>query len=194
LITRRAAVGVGAVVVLVALASCAGGEPARPAASASPAGGTSAPAGGFNGTDVAWLQLTIAMNERILPVLDLAVDRAAAPGLRPFAAATRAAHVEELRRLRALQRQAALPAANPHEGHDMPGMVTAAGLAGLRDVDGRGFDRLFADALRGHLDQAARLAGSERKAGAHPEVVRLAEAIEQDRTAQRARLDALLSR
>jgi uncharacterized protein (DUF305 family) len=151
----------------------------------------SVPAGEFNGTDAAWMQLMIAMNERMIPVLDLAATRAVDPAARRLAADARTVHLAELAELRGLGRRAALPSTNPHEGHDMPGMVTAAGLAGLRKAEGVAFDRLFAGALRGHLDQCVRLARSEQQSGASPAVVRLAGAVERARSAQRTRLDRL---
>ncbi|MCG5220069.1 DUF305 domain-containing protein [Streptosporangium soli] len=145
------------------------------------------PRKGFNGTDVAWLQLTIAMDEQALLLFDLATEhatehateRAADPAIRRLAVRLREEHATGLVKLRRARDRAGLDATNPHEGHLMPGMVTAANLATLRKATGTTFDRLFLKALRDHLAQTALLAGSARKAGQG--VRTLAKAVERER-------------
>ena len=132
-----------------------------------------------------------AMNERVLPVLDLAEQRATDPAARRLARDARTDHLAELARLRDLLDTAGLPPDNPHRGHDMPGMPTAAQLDALRSATGPAFDRLFAQALRAHLDQGLNLADGERRSGASARVKELAGAVEQARSAHRTRLDRL---
>ncbi|MGA5758923.1 DUF305 domain-containing protein [Nonomuraea bangladeshensis] len=169
-----------------------------------------------NPTDVAWLQLMIPMDERVLPLLDLGASRSHTPAMGQLAARLRAAHVAELARLRAALHTTALhttdlpatgppatglrttalhatelPAANPHAGHDMPGMITAAELARLRTAEGPAFDTLFTGHLRAHLRQSQSVTRSEQVSGADPGIKALAAAIERTRTTQLSALGAV---
>ncbi|GAA4227946.1 uncharacterized protein (DUF305 family) [Streptosporangium album] len=146
---------------------------------------TAAATGGFNATDTAWLQLMIPMDERTLPLLDLGTERGHDPAVRRLAARIREAHLAELQRLRETLGRTGLPPTNVHEGHDMPGMVTAADLTALRAATGPSFDRLFAGHLREHLDQSSAVARSEQTAGADGDTRALAAAVERTRAAQR---------
>ncbi|MER6169752.1 DUF305 domain-containing protein [Streptosporangium sp. NPDC001681] len=163
-------------------------ESPAPVAPTAPA---ATPAAGFNTTDTAWLQLMIPMDERTLPLLDLGAERGHDPAVRRLAARIRKAHLAELERLREMLGRTGLPATNVHEGHDMPGMVTAADLAALRKATGPAFDRLFADRLREHLDQSAAVARSEQTAGADEGTRALAAAVERARAAQSDLLDGI---
>ncbi|MEV4547881.1 DUF305 domain-containing protein [Nonomuraea wenchangensis] len=162
--------------------------------------------GSVNPTDVAWLQLMIPMDERVLPLLDLGASRGHAPAVAQLAGRLRAAHVAELARLRAALHTTALhttdlpatglpatglPADNPHAGHDMPGMITAAELARLRTAEGPAFDTLFTGHLRAHLRQSRSVTRSEQVSGADPDIKALAAAIERTRTAQLSALAAV---
>ncbi|MEZ7125789.1 DUF305 domain-containing protein [Nonomuraea sp. AD125B] len=176
--------------------------------------------GSVNPTDVAWLQLMIPMDERVLPLLDLGASRSHAPAVGQLAARLRAAHVAELARLRAALHATALhttgppttgpptgppatalhttdlpatglPATNPHAGHDMPGMITAAELARLRTAEGPAFDTLFTGHLRAHLRQSRSVTRSEQVSGADPGIKALAAAIERTRTTQLSALGAV---
>jgi hypothetical protein len=120
----------------------------------------------FGGTDRAWLEITIAMDEELLPLLGLAPARARQPALRTLAAELTAFHQQELVALRELHRLAGLPAENPHKGMPMPGMVTPAQVTEAAATSGAGFDRLLVRHLRAHLEQGVRLASSEQTSGA----------------------------
>ncbi|WP_030907517.1 DUF305 domain-containing protein [Streptosporangium amethystogenes] len=156
-----------------------------------PAAPAATPTAGFNTTDTAWLQLMIPMDERTLPLLDLGAERGHDPAVRRLAARIRKAHLAELERLTETLGRTGLPATNVHEGHDMPGMVTAADLAVLRKATGPALDRLFADRLREHLDQSAAVARSEQTAGADEGTRTLAAAVERTRAAQSDLLDGI---
>ncbi|WP_214411170.1 DUF305 domain-containing protein [Sphaerisporangium fuscum] len=146
---------------------------------------------GFNPTDRAWLQLMFAMEERVLPLLDLGARRGRSPAVRRLAGRIRPDHATGLGRLRDGLRRAALPARNVHEGHDMPGMVTPAKLAALAATTGAAFDRLFVTRLREHLDQTAMVSRSERLSGADRATKDLAAAIERSGAAERRLLDGI---
>ncbi|MDP9818920.1 DUF305 domain-containing protein [Spirilliplanes yamanashiensis] len=188
-----------AALALVLVAGC-GGSPAPtasptaaapPSATAGPAAPAGSAAGRLNGTDTAWLQLTIAMDEALVPLLDLAPRQSADAAVRALAADVRADHVAALAALRGIRDAAGLGGANPHAGHRMPGMVTPDVVAAAGRATGPAFDVLLRDALLGHLDQCVRVAAGEREAGADPEVRRWAGRIAADRAADRERVAKL---
>ncbi|MFI6785038.1 DUF305 domain-containing protein [Micromonospora sp. NPDC050276] len=148
-------------------------------------------AGSFNPTDIAWLQLTAAMAERLLPVLDLVPARTTDPAWRRLAAQVAATQRADLDRAHRLLAEAGAPTTNPHEGHDMPGMVTAEQVAALRSVSGAPLHRLLAGHLRAHLAQSVRVATAEQQSGVQPATVALAAAVARNGTAHLARLDGL---
>ncbi|MEU7841359.1 DUF305 domain-containing protein [Micromonospora sp. NPDC049114] len=152
----------------VLLAGCAGGTPADSAGPPTVAPAASTPssvgsAGSFSPTDIAWLQLTAAMTDRLLPVLDLVPTRTTDPAWRRLAADVRASNRSDLTRSRQLLREAGAPTTNPHEGHDMPGMITTDELTALRSATGTTFHRLLAAHLRAYLTQTVRVATAELK-------------------------------
>lgn len=151
-----------------------------PVAEPEQAPSSSPPSSSFNATDTAWIQLMIPMNEQLLPALDLAP-----PGLAPFAADLRASHERELAVLERLRSRAGLSDANPHAGHQMPGLVSETDLAGLR-LDPSGLPAK----LREHLEQSALLARGEQDSGADQETRDLAASIGSTRAEQVARLGA----
>lgn len=174
--------------VLAVVLGC--GDPREPAPQAT-APVTTAPATGFSVTDTAWLQLTIAMDERALKVLDLMPARTADPALKDLARRLATEHRDELARLRALHVRSGGPTTNPHEGHDMPGMATRPTVAALERATAGDAAYIFTTAMRAHIDQSIRLAQAEQKSGTAAEAKTLAADIERSRTAQRGQLDAL---
>ncbi|MGW3607760.1 DUF305 domain-containing protein [Micromonospora sp. NPDC005161] len=158
-----------------------------PPSVAAPTGTT----GPFSPTDTAWLQLTVAMAERVLPVLDLVPARTTDPAWRRLAAQIEATQRADLVVSRRLLGESSAPATNPHEGHDMPGMISPDELAALRSATGKAFHRLLAGHLRAHLTQAVRIAAAEQRGGVHPATIALAAAVVRGGTADLARLDRL---
>ncbi|MEV2239375.1 DUF305 domain-containing protein [Micromonospora sp. NPDC049891] len=172
------------------------GVPPAPAADpAAPGGSPTAAfpgvAGQFNGTDIAWLQLTVAMAERLLPMLALVPNRTTDPSWERLTTRIEATERTHLTRSRRLLADSGAPVTNPHEGHDMPGMVTDAELTALRSASGRAFHQLLAGHLRAHLTQSVRIATAERQGGDHPATTALAAAVVRAGTADLARLDRL---
>jgi uncharacterized protein (DUF305 family) len=171
----RIALRAGAAGCLLALsfgaAACDSGgaaTPAPPPASASAF---------FGGTDLAWVEINIAMNEQLLPLLELVPAQSADPGVRKLAAEVKAANEQELATLRALHDQAKLPSENPHKGMPMPGMVTPEQVTAAGKVKGAAFDKLFKEQLAAHFKQGKQLAESERKAGIEPQTLALADRV-----------------
>jgi uncharacterized protein (DUF305 family) len=130
--------------------------------------------GGLNATDIGWIQLTIAMDDQARYILELAAERGGNRHLKAWAAGTAERHREQLTVLRALLAEAGLPDDNPHEGHDMPGMVNARELHALKTAHGPRFDRLLRSAMLEHLDQSHKLAAAVQKTDADAEVKKVA--------------------
>lgn len=178
------------------------GTPAVTAAGGSPAAGVSVPSGtgasgqaavpsaGAISTDVAWTQLMIALDERMLAALRLAPQRVGDTALGTFAADVARQHDTEVAELRKALAKTGAPETNPHEGHDMPGMITKENLALLATKSGAEFDTMLAESLRAHFEQCRMLAGSEQSAGSDPAVKALAVTVASTRTAALTRLTA----
>jgi len=183
------AVPVAAALILAAgPVACAGPDPAAPAPAATTAA-AAVPA--FSGTDVAWAQLTIALNERALVVLGLAPARAGQPAVADLARDLEKAYRDENSRLRDILARAGADDDNPHAGHVMPGMADEATLRRLTTSAGAAFDRLLVDTLVAHSDQCARLAAAEERSGSDRAAVSLAATIAAARGTERERLIAV---
>jgi hypothetical protein len=153
-------------------AGCAGPGTVSPA----PAATTSAP--GFGGTDRSWIEINIAMDEELLPLLDLVGEDS---DLFDIAAQVREFTEAELTELRRLSGEAGLPAENQHKGMPMPGMVMPSQVAAAAGLRGKEFDTVLREHLRAHLEQSQKLAASERSAGSEPRTIALAVRISETR-------------
>ena len=175
-IALRSVAGGCLVALLLGAAACdAGTVVSAPSVAASSAAPGSS--GFFGGTDLAWVEISIAMNEELLPLLDLAPTRSADAGIRALAAEVRAGHEQELGVLRSLHDQAKLPSENPHKGMPMPGMVTPEQVSAAAATQGAAFDKVLVQHLRAHLEQGVKLALSEAKAGVEPQTKALANQV-----------------
>lgn len=156
------------------LTGCAatGGTPA--AAPSADAAAQQSVASGFGGTDLAWIEINIAMDEQLLPLLELAPKRTADAGTLALVAQVKAFTDAELSVLRQLHARAGLPDENPHEGMPMPGMVTPEQVTEAGQLAGAAFNQTVAKLVRGHLEQGQSLARSEDKSGVEPETRSLA--------------------
>ena len=157
---------------LLGALGCAGSGPS-PTAAASASAPASAPAG-FGGTDLAWIEITIAMDEQLLPLLTLAPERGGDPTVTALAGQVRTFTETELAALRSLHDEAGLPAQNPHEGMTMPGMVTADEVAQAAKLTGRPFDAFARQKIAEASRQGKSLAESEQRYGVEPRTRALA--------------------
>ncbi|GAA2499699.1 hypothetical protein Ahu01nite_035790 [Winogradskya humida] len=156
-------------------AACGSGDtPAPPASAAATPAPSAGGAGFFGGTDLAWVEINIAMDEELLPLLALAPANGSSPQVKALAAELTTFHQDELTQLRALHDEAKLPSENPHKGMPMPGMVTPEQVTAATKVRGAAFDKLLTEALKAHFEQGVNLAGSEGKAGLEPRTKELA--------------------
>ena len=178
---------VAVVVTLPALAAFHIWRPAPSPRTASSAGAApSSP--GLRGTDAAWLSLMIAMNESTLVLLDRAAPRLTDPHLATFVTTLVASHRAELAEMLGIANRQNVPVTNEHEGHELPGIVTPADLARIEASAGPAFDNAVRECLREHLEQGARLAGSEQRAGRDDETRTFAGRIERARRTDLARM------
>ncbi|MEV4994987.1 DUF305 domain-containing protein [Streptomyces niveus] len=175
-----------ALLVLLAVPGCSAATPASTPVRTSP---VSTPAGvpvqtPSGATDAAWLQLMTPMNEGAVELLTMAADRATDPGLRSWATDLVATHRAELDQMRPLLKQLGLPAANVHEGHEMPGMVTPGDLASARAATGAAFEKVVVVQIREHLEHSARVSRSEVDAGSDAAAKKLAASLVEARAAE----------
>ncbi|MFF3488389.1 DUF305 domain-containing protein [Streptomyces sp. NPDC002701] len=147
----------------------------------------------FNATDAAWILLMIPMAERARQLTDLAPSRAADPAVATLAAKTGSSLREDLRRLRAALKLSGVPDTHPHEGHDMPGMVSLGTLDKAAVRKGRPFDQILTDALRAHFTQSRVLCAGEQNEGSAVEATGLAAAIARSAAQHISALETLRS-
>jgi hypothetical protein len=170
-------------IVVLGAGGCGG---TGPAPAPSPAVAVSA----FGGTDRAWVEINIAMDEELAPLLALAQTRSKDPAVRALAAEITTVNQRELQLLYQLHDAAGLPAENPHKGMPMPGMVTPELVTEAAAATGSAFDELLRKHVREHMEQGVRLATSETKAGVEPRTKALAAQMVDDRDAYLPRLSA----
>ncbi|MEZ0076401.1 DUF305 domain-containing protein [Planotetraspora sp. GP83] len=153
---------------------------------------TSAPTGtapaGANATDVAWLQLMIPMTEQAVRLMEAAPSRTSNPRVTRLAAEMSAGHRTQLRTLRELLRRAGAPLTNVHEGHNMPGMVTATELKTVERTGDAAFDRLFTQHIGEYLRQSVLVAGGEQQSGADRDTTAFAATLAKSRAGDLAQL------
>jgi uncharacterized protein (DUF305 family) len=172
---RRAAIPVvGLFVFATGLGGLAGCEKSKPAAVA--------PAANFGGTDLAWIEITIAMDEQVQPLLALVPQKSKDARTQALARTVQAFTGTELTELRALHDEAGLPAQNPHEGMPMPGLVSADTVQKASALSGTAFDKLVREQIAAHLKQGQSLAESEEKAGTEQRTRALASDVIHTRT------------
>ena len=162
---------------LVAVLGLAGCTATGADSAATPTVNSSARSGagaGFGGTDLAWVEINIAMDEQLLPLLELTPKRTTDASTLAMAVQVKAFTEAELAILRQLHARAGLPAENPHEGMPMPGMVTPEQVTEAARLAGDAFNRTVTKLIRAHLEQGRSLARSEEKSGVEPETRALA--------------------
>jgi uncharacterized protein (DUF305 family) len=131
----------------------------------------------FGGTDLAWIEINIAMDEEMLPLLEMVPERSGSDTVQALALQVQGFTTAELSALRALHDQAGLPSENPHKGMPMPGMVTPEDVTEAAALTGKEFDALVLKLIQEHLDQGTSLADSEEKSGVEEQTRALAQQI-----------------
>ncbi|MGW6441749.1 DUF305 domain-containing protein [Lentzea sp. NPDC055074] len=143
----------------------------------SPAG---APPADLGPTDLAFADLVIPQNESALAALTLAENR---PGsaLHPVASQVSARYRDELAQVREVLARSGRQESDQHEGHDMPGMITAAELAAVGFAQGAEFDEQLKALLRTQFEEARTVARAEQASGTSPSLVELSARIDSTR-------------
>ncbi|WP_189153176.1 DUF305 domain-containing protein [Lentzea pudingi] len=143
----------------------------------SPAG---APPVELGPTDQAFADLVIPQNESALAALALTADR---PGssLRPVADRVSSRYRDELAQVRTLLAQAGRPESDQHDGHDMPGMITAAERAAVGYAQGADFDEQLKVLLRAQFEEARTVARAEMASGKSTPLLELSAHIDSTR-------------
>ncbi|GAA0554357.1 DUF305 domain-containing protein [Paractinoplanes ferrugineus] len=131
----------------------------------------------FGGTDLAWIEINIAMDEELLPLLEIVPEHSGSDSLQALALQVQGFTTAELSALRALHDQAGLPSENPHKGMPMPGMVTPDDVTKAAALTGKDFDAYVLKLIQEHLDQSQNLAESEDKSGVEEQTRSLATQI-----------------
>jgi hypothetical protein len=149
---------------LVAVLGLAGCSATGDAAETPPPVSSAAQAA-FGGTDLAWIEINIAMDEQLMPLLELPPKHTADPATLALTVQVKAFTQAELSVLRQLHDAAGLPAENPHEGMPMPGMVTPDQVTEAAQLAGPAFDETVTKRIKEHLMQGQSLARSEGTSG-----------------------------
>ncbi|MET8152644.1 DUF305 domain-containing protein [Actinoplanes sp. NPDC049668] len=187
-LAQRTAVTGCLLAALLGAGACDGGTAAPPTGAPAPAAPSL-----FGGTDRAWVEINIAMNEELSPLLELVATHSSNAATKALAAEVAAANDQELSALRGLHDQAGLPSENPHKGMPMPGMVTPEQVTLAAATKGAAFDALLAGHLKAHFEQGVKLAESEVKSGVEPQTKTLAAQAISSRKRYLPRLVATLS-
>ncbi|GGK84477.1 DUF305 domain-containing protein [Mangrovihabitans endophyticus] len=187
--TKKGCLIAGVLTAGLSLTACGAPSPPPDASARTPA--SSGAPGFFGGTDLAWIEINIAMDEELRPLLGLVADRTDRQPVRAYAARVDAFTQAELTVLRRLHDDARLPDENPHKGMTMPGMVTPEQVSRAAAQRGAGFDTVLFDHVRAHLEQGVRLAESEQKSGLEPRTTSLADRARNDRRKALDELTAL---
>jgi len=183
---------------LLVLVGC-GGSPPRPAAQSPSAGGAGqaiqAPGGGFNETDVMFLQMLVPHHQQGATIARLATGRGLPEPVTLLAAAIDTTQTAEATTMAGWLDAWGVPATAPAEAHaahgGQPG-TSAAEITALQRRTGDEFRRAFLNLLIAHQDDAVQLARMETASGGNPEVRAYAERVARSRTAQIAQMLRLL--
>ena len=164
-------------VVCLLIAGCGAGEGVGSVGASSV---VSTPAAGeLSPTDVAFVELAIPQNESALAAARLTLRKPGSdPALVALAQKVDSGYQVELERLNGVLVAAGLTKTDQHEGHDMPGMITALELEALDKAQGEAFDEQMGAAFRAHLQESLTVAQSELSAGTAKPVLDLGADIE----------------
>lgn len=139
---------------------------ARPAHEPPPRAAGPGSSGSLNATDLAFLQLMIALDGSALPLFDLMQD---SPALRELAGTGRDGHTAELAALRAaLSAGGGVEDATLHAGQDLPGMVLPDDLDAVRTAPAEQRAAKAVAVLREHLSGTVTFATAEGRSGTDP--------------------------
>lgn len=169
---------------LLGMAGCVGSDASSGAGTATVAANAR-----FGGTDLAWIEINIAMDEQLLPLLELAPKQTGDAAMQALALQVKAVTDAELGTLHALHDAAGLPAQNQYKGTPLPGMVTPDQVTQAATLNGAKFNALLVRQIKAHLEQSQNLAQSEQKSGVESQTRALALNVIRTRAEVRASID-----
>ncbi|MFF9472047.1 DUF305 domain-containing protein [Streptomyces roseolus] len=170
-----------------------GGTTSATAAPSAPASANPGDSGTFNGADVMFAQMMIPHHEQALKMAELAEGRAEDPDVKRIVAAIEKAQDPEIQKMKAWLRGWGKPESAAMD-HGMAGMMSEQDMKDLAAVQGRDFDRKFAELMIAHHEGAVEMAKTEQKAGGNAEAKALAGEVVTAQTAEIAELRKILDR
>lgn len=214
LLKRKFGLMVAVVTTSGVLAVCGAGGGVAAAESttqAAPGRAATAVASDFNEADVTFVQSMIPHHSQAVEMAALARKRASNSAVKRLAARIEAAQSPEIRQMRALLAdwgRAESPGMTDmdhssmggmdmegmdKDSREMPGMMSSAEMASLKNAKGKKFDRLFLTMMTKHHRGAIEMAKVEQKEGENAEAKALAGKIVRAQTVEIARMKKLLA-
>lgn len=174
-------------------------QPGRPGEEATTGGPVEVEEGGYNHSDIAFVQMMIPHHAQALEMSELAAERAGSRPVRVLASRIRAAQGPEILLMSSWLEERNLdvptPSDDPSEfdhgehGHDpMMGMLTDAEMDALAAARGARFDRLFLAGMIQHHEGALDMAGTVAVDGEDLRVAELAADVD---VTQRVEIDRM---
>lgn len=174
-------------------------QPGRPGEEATTGGPVEVEEGGYNHSDIAFVQMMIPHHAQALEMSELAAERAGSRPVRVLASRIRAAQGPEILLMSSWLEERNLdvptPSDDPSEfdhgehGHDpMMGMLTDAEMDALAAARGARFDRLFLEGMIQHHEGALDMAGTVAVDGEDLRVAELAADVD---VTQRVEIDRM---
>lgn len=179
---RAVHAAIGASIALLALSAC-GTQSAAPGAHEHQTSAPSSEADGdetFNEHDVLFSQRMIPHHAQAVEMAEIVLTKDGVdPQVTELAQQIRAAQGPEIEQMTDWLDGwgEAVEVDHAGMGHGMEGMLTDDAIQQLRQADGEDTARLFLEGMVAHHEGAIAMAQEELRAGAHPEVLALAERI-----------------
>ncbi|MFE7741660.1 DUF305 domain-containing protein [Nocardia sp. NPDC057455] len=194
-ITRTRSIVALAAVAAASLAGCGDadtGHTTEHGTSTTTSAVTSAPARAeHNDADVMFLQMMYPHHAQAVEMAQLVPSRTDNPRLRTLAAQVEQAQAPEMQQITTLLQSFGKPAPSAsegHEGHAMPGVMSAEQMAALRAASGPDFDRQWLTMMIEHHAGAIAMSETELAEGGNADAKALAAAII---AAQRAEIEQM---
>ncbi len=184
--TRATVVAIAAASSLLLAAGCSDDSsdaPAHHSSTTTSASTTSAAAGArtdFNNADVTFLQMMYPHHAQAVEMAKMVPSRTQNQQLIALAAQVEQAQAPEMQQITTLLTSFGKPAPTTgggHEGHGMPGMMSAEQMSALEAATGAEFDRQWLEMMIEHHEGAVDMANTELAGGVNPESKQLATAI-----------------
>ncbi len=170
------------------------GKPGEPAKTLGPGDPIPAiPSPTVNATDVRYVQDMIVHHRQALEMASLAPDRAKSTRLKSLADRIYDAQGPEIKVMTTWLQTEGLPEPDHHADHaTMPGMATQSQMTSLRTATGSDFDHLFLTLMIAHHQGAITMAENQMINGSHEQVLRWANDVIAEQSAEIRRLQEML--